>query len=445
VITFAIVGVALIMTAIDQTIVATALPTIRSDLHTRLNLASWTITIYSLGSAVTYPVVGRAADRFGGRRVFLVAVTAFTIASLCCGLSRNIDELIALRGLQAIGGASVMPSATKIIAFTFGGSRDRALGSFITIFSVGAVSGPIIGGFFVTYGSWRDIFFVNVPIGIVLVGSARVLLPRTPLGPRRHLDFVGLGLVATAVLSVMLGITHLGEPGATLWDPITVTAFAIAALAVPAVVRHVGRAADPFLPARMLYGREFGSINLINVVYGATTAGFSALVPLYAITRFHLASLEAGTLLTARAIGSILVAGVSLVLLRRTGYRRPIVVGFALTAAGQLGIALCPSPGDAYVWLSIFAGLTGIGMGVATPAANNASLQLMPHDTAAIAGLRAMFRQFGSITAISVTTAVAARSSNPGVAQADVFVGAAVALLLVTVLVRRVPEHRGAW
>jgi EmrB/QacA subfamily drug resistance transporter len=442
---FAVVGVALIMTALDQTIVATALPTIRVDLHTRLNVASWTITIYSLGSAVTYTLVGRLADRIGGRRVFLIAITVFTIASLCCGLATNIYWLIALRALQAIGGASIMPSSTKIIAYTFGSSRDRALGSFITIFSIGAISGPIIGGFFITYGSWRDIFFVNVPIGVVLVVGARGLLPQTPLGPRRHIDFAGLGLVTTAVLSAMLAITHLGERGATIWDPMTIGPFAVTAVAVPLLLRHLGRSADPFLPARMLYGKGFGAINLINVVYGATTAGFSALVPLYAITRFHLVSLEAGTLLSARAIGSILVASISVVLLRRTGYRRPIVAGFALTAAGQLGIALCPSADVAYVWLSVAAGVTGIGMGIATPAANNASLQLMPYDSASIAGLRAMFRQCGSIIAISVATAVAARSSNPGAAQAFVFIGAGVALLLVAGLVRWVPEHRGAW
>lgn len=445
VIVFAIVGVALIMTAIDQTIVATALQTIRVDLHSRLNVASWTITIYSLGSTVTYPVVGRLADRVGSRRVFLTAVVVFTACSLCCGLSTNIYELVSMRAMQAIGGASVMPSATKIIAYTFGSSRDRALGSFITIFSVGAISGPILGGVLVTYGSWRDIFFVNIPIGIALYTAARYLLPRTPLGPRRQIDFTGLGLLTAAVLSAMVGITYLGEAGTAIWNPTAIGSFLIAALSVPILIRHLSHLPDPFLPARMIYGKEFGSINVINVVYGATTAGFSALVPLYAITRFHLASLEAGTLLTARAIGSIVVAGVAVVLLRRTGYRRPIVVGFGMTAVGQLGIALCPSSSVAYIWLSIAAGLTGIGMGVATPAANNASLQLMPYDSASIAGLRAMFRQFGAITAISVSTAVAARSADPGQAQSFVFIGAALALLLVTTLVRRVPEHRGAW
>jgi EmrB/QacA subfamily drug resistance transporter len=445
VIVFAIVGMALIMTAIDQTIVATALQTIRADLHSRLNLASWTITIYSLGSTVTYPVVGRVADRIGSRRVFLSAVALFTLASICCGLSTSIYDLIAMRALQAIGGASVMPSATKIIAFNFGSSRDRALGSFITIFSVGAISGPIVGGLLITYGSWRDIFFVNIPIGIVLIAVAWHLLPQTPLGPRQPIDFAGLGLVTAAVLSAMLGITYLGEAGVAIWDPLAIGPFVVAALAVPVLIRHLKNSPNPFLPARMLHGKEFGSINLINVVYGATTAGFSALVPLYAITRFHLPSLEAGTLLTARAIGSIVVAGISVILLRRTGYRRPIVAGFVMTAAGQLGIAVCPSSDVAYVWLSIAAGLTGIGMGVATPAANNASLQLMPHDSASIAGLRAMFRQFGAITAISVATAVAARSTDPGVAQSFVFMGAALALVLVTLIVRGVPEHRGAW
>lgn len=440
-----VAGAALMMTAIDQTIVATALPNIQHQLHARLNIVGWTITIYALGCATTYPVIGRVVDRVGSRLVFLVAITVFAIASVCCGMSTNIYELIAFRALQAIGGAAVMPSSTKIVALTFGTSRDRALGSFIAIFSVGSVSGPIIGGLLIDYGSWRDIFFVNIPIAVALFAAAWFVLPATPIGPRRPFDIRGLWLLALAVLAAMFGVAHLGEPGAQLWDPLTIGPFLIAAVAVPTLTRHIRRVPEPFVPPQMLFGRDFRTMNFLNLVYGASTSGFGALVPLYAITRFHIAYLAAGTLLTARAVGSIVVGAAAVALLRRTGYRKPIVVGLLIIAVGQAGIALCPSACVAYVWLSVAAGLSGIGMGAANPAVNNACLHLMPDDTASVAALRAMFRQIGAISAVSLATAIAAPSSDPGRAQAFVFMAFAVSLLALIPLVRRVPEHRGAW
>jgi len=185
-------------------------------------------------------------------------------------------------------------------------------------------------------------------------------------------------------------------------------------------------------------------MNLINYLYGAAALGFAALVPLYAADRYGISALASGTLLTARAVGMIAVAGVAALALRRTGYRWPMVLGFVVLALGLVLMAVNAliSP---YAWLAIGAALTGLGMGLSVPASNNASLQLAPESVAAIAGLRGMFRQSGAITAVSVTTAVIARSSHPGVEQAHVFLVFAVMLVLMLPLVRLVPEHHGSW
>jgi MFS family permease len=186
-------------------------------------------------------------------------------------------------------------------------------------------------------------------------------------------------------------------------------------------------------------------MNLLNFLYGSSVLGFGALIPLYAQARYGLAILAGGTLLTARGAGMIATAAITVFLLRRTGYRWPILIGFTLTAAGLLITAISPHGLSPYAWLALAAAICGIGMGISTPAANNATLQLAPDQAAVLAGLRAMFRQTGSITAVSVTTAIVARSAMPGLTQAHVFAVFAVILLATLPLILRVPEHRGRW
>jgi MFS family permease len=210
-------------------------------------------------------------------------------------------------------------------------------------------------------------------------------------------------------------------------------------------VRHTKRHPSPFIPRRFLTGRGFGVVNIINVIFGAAALGFTALVPLYAEERYGIHALAAGTLLTARALGMIALSGLSVMALRRTGYRLPMVVGFIVIATGLVLLAVDPAHISPYVWLSIAAGVTGIGLGTSQPASNNASLQLAPDDIAAIAGLRGMFRQSGAIMAVSITTAILARSSDPGLAQAHVFVVFAIMLLATIPLIFLLPDHRGRW
>jgi EmrB/QacA subfamily drug resistance transporter len=442
---FAIVSIALFMSSVDQTIVATALPTLQHDLHTPVNLAGWTITVYTLGQVVAMPLTGKISDQYGRKRVFLVAVVLFTASSLCCGFAGNIYLLIVLRALQAVGGGAFMPSATGIVADAFGAQRDRAVGLFVSIFPIGGVVGPLLGGLFVTYWSWRGIFLVNVPIGVLLIGLCWMFIPASAPGTRSRLDIRGVLLLGSMLLLAMVGVTYLGLARSSPASPwFLVPELAAAALLV-LFVRHTFRAKAPFIPARFLRGQGFGVMNLINFLYGAAAVGFGALVPLYAQERYHLRPLDAATLLTARAVGMIIVAGLAVALLRRTGYRKPMLAGFAALSAGMFMMACAPPGLSPYAWLALGAGVCGVASGVLSPAANNATLQLAPESTAAIAGLRGMFRQAGSIVAVSLSTAIIARSSDPGLAQAHVFFVIGIITLGVLPLVFLVPEHHGGW
>ena len=446
---FTVVALALLMMSIDTTIVATALHTLRRELHTSIDWAGWTITAYALGFVIILPVSGKLTEQYGARRVFVGSVLAFTIASLCCGLADNIYVLVALRGLQAAGGAGFTPSATEIIVDYFGDARDRAVSLFGSIFSIGTMIGPIFGGLFVTYWTWRGIFLVNVPIGFAVVLLALCYVPpdrsRLRGGPPR-MDAAGMMLLGCGLLAGMLAVTHLAETNAQAWSPAFVVPLAIAIVASWLFFRHINRVKYPFIAPRLIGGPGFGAVNLINALYGGVTSGVIALVPLYARNRYGINALNSGTLLIAQGAAAIIFSVAAAFALRRTGYRRPIYVGAVIIAAGMGLLALSPIAGiPAYAWLAGAAFLIGIGRGANNPATRNAGLQLAPEYASTIAALRTMSMSIGTIITISIDTAVLAGSHDPGAIQAWLFAGAAALLVAALPLIALVPEHRGSW
>src|SRR6202042_2900965 len=167
-------------------------------------------------------------------------------------------------------------------------------------------------------------------------------IPSSSVRRQSRIDLRGIILLATVIAAGMFGISYLGSGRIPLYGPVFLGSEAVAAVALVAFVRHSRRSAAPFVPYRLLRGRGFGIMNLINLIYGAAALGFSALVPLNAQDRYHIAPLGAGTLLTARAVGMIAVAGVAAITLRRTGYRLPMIIGFAVLAGGLLMMSLSP-------------------------------------------------------------------------------------------------------
>ena len=447
VVIFTVVTMALFMQSVDVTIVATALHALQSGLHTSINWAGWTITVYSVGLVLALPLSARIADRFGRKRVFLVSVATFAVASLCCGLANDIFVLIVLRVFQAVGGAGLTPSATGIVVDHFGDARDRAVGLFGSVFQIGAMTGPVLGGLFVAYLSWRWIFFVNVPVSAILILLGLKFIPREPKRSttnRVGLDLPGMVLLGAAILIGMVGMTYLGE--ASTWSRVAgVTALATAGMLSWLFLRRANRVSNPFIAPRLIHGRGFGAVNVVNVLYGGATVGIVSLVPLYAINRYHIGALASGTLLTAEAIAAAVLSVLGALALRRTGYRMPLYVGAAFGAAGMFALAVGPHGVSAYTWLASATFLVGVGSGWANPASRNAGLQLVPEQSSSIAALRTMGRRVGTIASVSVVTAVIAGAAAPGVAQAYSFAGFGVLLLLAAPIIARVPEHRGSW
>jgi MFS family permease len=445
---FMIVVLALLMLSVDSTIVATALHALQHGLNTSIDWASWTISAYAFGVVLMLPVSGKLSERYGRRRVFLGSVVAFTAASLLCGLSDDIYALIALRTVQAAGGAGFTPSATGIIVDHFGNARDRAVSLFGSVFAIGAMIGPIFGGLFVEYWNWRGVFFVNVPIGLAIIALGLHYIPRDrPRAEkvRQSMDTAGMALLGAGLLAGMLAASALS--GSThAWSPTFTAPLAVAIVALWAFLRHIGRATEPFIAPRFIRGPGFSTINLFNVLYGGITNGVMALVPLYATNRYGIGTLGSGTLLIAQGAAAIFLSIGAALVLRLTGHRLPLYVGGGAMAIGALLLALPPAGGiSPYAWLAGGAFLIGVGSGIINPASRNAGLMLAPESSSTLAALRSMSRQIGTIVAVSIATAVIAGSADPGDVQAWVYVAAAVLLVAAMPFVARVPEHHGAW
>lgn len=442
---FIVVGSALFMASVDLTIIGTALPAIQKSLHSPISWTAWSITAFTLGTVVIMPIAGGISDQFGRKRVFIISAIVFTLASLACGLAGNIYILVGLRALQALGGGAFMPSATGIVADSFGPNRDRAIAMFTSILPAGGIVGPVLGGFFVTYWSWRGIFFINLPIGAAVIITAARYLPKSVRHDVGRPDFFGIILLGSTVLAAMFGVTELGSAGKGPGSPAVLIFLGLAVTFAVMFARHSMRTPNPIIPLHLLRGRAFLIMDLVNLVYGAAVLGLGALVPLYAADRFHIAPLQQGTVLAARAVGTIAVAGIASFLLRRTGFRLPMIVGMMIIAAGSVMMFFKPSGFGAFGWLAFVTGFTGIGMGAAMPAANNATLSFATENVAAITGLRGMFRSTGSIIAVSVMTAIVSRSSNPGTALGWGYVFFAIPVIAVIPLIAMLKDHRGSW
>lgn len=446
---FAVIAMALLMMSIDSTIVATALHAIQQGLDTSINLAGWTITAYSFGFVLMLPVAGKLAERFGKRRVFIASSLAFTLASFGCGMADNIYLLIFLRTLQAAGGAGFTPTATGIIVDHFGPARDRYVSLFGSIFPLGAMIGPIFGGYFVAYSSWRDVFYVNIPIGLVIFLLAWRFIPHDHPSddqPIKKMDITGIGMLGCSLLAGMLAATVLGEEQVPSTLIMFIALLLLAGLTLLLFFRHIRRSEAPFIQPQFIYGPNFGAVNLVNMIFSGFIIGAMALVPLYAINRYNVSVVGSGTLLTAQGAAAMIFSLAAVMVLRRTGYRLPLYVGSAVTIVGLVLLAVSPMAGiSPYTWLAFAAFLVGAGSGAINPAMRNAGLQLAPESSSMLAALRTLSLQIGAIVTISVVAAVLAHQSNMGQILAWFYIILAAIRILALVLVRYVPEQRGAW
>jgi len=450
---FAAAGLSLLMYAIDSTAVAVAFPALLADFGTNVLWAAWTISVYMVAVTSAMPLMGNLGDSWGRKRLFLASLVLFTASSLACGLAPNIYSLVAFRFLQGVGGASFLPTSAAIVTGLFPRDRERAIGLFTSIFPIGGIIGPNLAGWIVSRYSWRYIFYINLPIGLGLFLLLLLLLKDPPVRSRSPVDFVGASFFFGAILFLMLGLNllaeHLSRPALLL----TALFAAVSGAFVYLLARHEQRASRPILDLALLRSTPFLAANLYNLIIGAGILGIFAFLPLYATSVHNLSTLASGMILTPRSVAIIVVSAVTSFLLKDWGYRWPMVLGVGIMGVStillggeglQLSRLLGLRWGVAAILTLLIMG-SGIGMGMALPASNNACIELMPDKVATITGLRGMFRYVGGAFGISVITIILHLSATTARGFRATFFAFGLGLLLTIPLVFLMPAGRQQW
>ena len=385
----------MLLAALDQTIVATALPTIVGDLG-GLEHLSWVVTAYLLAQTVVTPLYGKLGDLYGRKRVLQSAIVVFLIGSALCGLARSMPELIAFRAIQGLGGGGLMVSAQAAIGdIVPPRQRGRYTGLFIAIFGAASVAGPLIGGFLTSNLSWQWIFYINIPLGIVAFAVLAAAFPSTVRGARHTIDYLGTALLAAGLAAVVL-VTTLG--GTTIaWS--SPQAIALAAGGVSLLVAFFlveRRAAEPILPPRLWRNHTFRVTSAIGLIIGFSLFGAVTFLPLFQQVVRGQSPTASGLQLLPLMGGLMLSSVVSGRLIARTGrYRVYPIAGTGLTVVGLLLLSTM-DPRTPVPLAAVFMAVLGLGLGMVMQVLILAVQNDAPYEDLGVATAGAtLFRSIG--------------------------------------------------
>jgi len=407
----ALASVASCMTALDTLVVATSLTTIRLDLGASVEQLEWTVNAYNLSFAVLLMTAAALGDRLGRRRMFAAGLALFTLASAACALAPSVGWLVAARAVQGAGAALVMTLAMALVSTAFPPERRAsALGIFFAVTGLAVASGPLVGGAVAEGLAWQWIFWLNVPIGLVVVP---LVLARVPegFGPDRGLDFGGLALAGGGVLGLVWALVRGNVAG---WGSAEVLAAAAAgALLLLAFVRWELRVSSPMLPMGFFRSRAFSAGNAaIFLAIGSLFCGVFFLAQFMQTGLGH-GPLGAGLRLLPWTATLFFVAPVAGKLVDRFGERIFMTLGPLLQAAGMGWIALSAEAGMAYGALVPPLILAGVGVSMSFPAAQNSVVGSVPPEAIGKAsGVNSTMRELGGVFGIAVSVAAFAAAGS---------------------------------
>lgn len=352
----------LFMASLESTVVATAMPTIVSQLG-GLRSYSWVFAVYMLASTTTVPLYGKLSDLYGRRPVYAVAMGLFLAGSLLCGLAQSMGQLIAARVVQGLGAGGLMPLAFIMIGdmFTFE-QRARIQGVFSGVWGVSSIMGPLLGGFLVDQVSWHWVFYVNVAPGLIallIVWRGWVDRVRPADAPRPNVDYAGAALLTAGAVALLLGLTRAGEPLG--WGALALAGLLLAALAL--VER---RAPDPVLPLELFRDRLFAVACAHGVLAGWAMFGSASYVPLFVQAVMGTSATAAGAALTPMMLSWVMASIIGSRLLLKVGYRTLAVVGMVLVTTGSFGLTQVNGGAGGLLLIASMA-LMGVGMGLSIP------------------------------------------------------------------------------
>jgi EmrB/QacA subfamily drug resistance transporter len=328
--------VALLLAALDQTIVATALPRVVSELG-GISQYSWVFTAYMLGSTVTVPLYGKLGDAHGRKPLFIVAITIFLVGSALFGLSQNMVQLVVFRAIQGVGAGGLFPLTLAMVGMIIPPrDRGRYQGLIGSVFAAASIAGPLIGGFIVDNTSWRWIFFVNLPVGVVALAVILVTMPKRATRQEHSIDWLGAGILAAGTTALLLGLVWGGREYP--WGSAEVVGALIASVVLLAIFALIERRVpEPILPFPLLRNQTVASSVACMALVGMAMFGTISFVPLFVQGVIGASATSSGIVLTPLMLGAVITSAVSGQIVSRTGRYRPnTLIGPVVLGIGEV-------------------------------------------------------------------------------------------------------------
>jgi EmrB/QacA subfamily drug resistance transporter len=399
------------MVILDITVVNVALPTIGTDLQLDRTSLTWVVTAYTLCFGGLLLLGGRLADTLGRRRTFLTGLGLFTLASLASGLAQTGTVLVAARASQGVGAALLSPAALAIITTTFqGAERNRALGIWAAIAGAGAAVGVLAGGLLVEYASWRWVFFINLPVGILLAAAVPALIDAVrPAHRARRLDLPGALTGTLATAAVIYGLVTAGGQG---WGATTTLLWLATGLVLAGGFVAVERTArEPLVPLGLLVRRPLLAGQLVMLATSGLLLATYFLASLYLQQLLGLTALATGLVFLPAALATIAGSHLAASAVSHLGPRPVAAVGFGLAAAGALLLSRLPA--DASLLVGLLPGLllATAGLGAGFVVATTTAMTHIDHDQAGVtSGLLSTGHELGASLGVAVVSTIATAS-----------------------------------
>ena len=389
---------ATVMAILDITVVAVAQRTFIDQFGSTQAVVGWTMTGYTLALATVIPLTGWAADRFGTKRLFMGSVVAFALGSLLCAIASTILQLIVFRMLQGIGGGMLMPLGFMIMTREAGPGRLGRLMSILSIpMLLAPIGGPILGGWLIDTSSWRWIFLINLPIGLVTLVLAAIVFPRDHPARSETFDVVGGLLLSPGLATFLFAVSSVPRCG-TVADRRVLIPAAIGLTLIAAFVVHAQRRADhPLIDLRLFQNKVITQANVTMLLFATAFFGAGLMLPSYFQQVLHQTPMQAGVHMIPQGLGAMLTMRLTGPLVDRQGPGKIVLVGIALITAGFGAFAFGVARHAQYLpTLMVALAIMGLGMGCTMMPLSVASVQaLAPHQIARGTTLMSVSNQVG--------------------------------------------------
>ena len=395
------------MTLLDLTVVNIAIPDMVSDFGASLDQILWVVNAYTLALAVLVITAGRLGDLRGKKAIFVAGVAVFTLASLACGLAQDPGQLIAYRAAQGVGAAMLMPQTLSMIMDVFPAEkRGAALGIWSAIAGLSGVAGPSLGGLLVSRLDWRWIFFVNVPIGVLVIAGALLVIPSSPRAVRHRFDVPGVVLSSVSLFCLAFGLI---EGQRYHWDAaiLAMLGVAVVVMAIFLAYERGQQDNEPLVPFSLFKDRGFTIMNFVGVTVAFGVVGLLLPLTIYLQSVLGLSALEAGLVLLPMSAGTMISAGPAGVLAQRLGGKYILMAGLTVFVGGLLWIMLGADVGKSAASIIAPNFLMGLGAGCMFAPMTAEVMRNVPAGlSGAAAGVNNALRQVGSVLAGAVIGAV---------------------------------------